>query len=547
MNLGALVAALLLSASANATNRYLVQLKSPAAFQTASHAVKMARFSGQADRQARLLNTSAVVTDVLSNVQLFVVESSSPLAIQALRTHPEVAMVEAEVFHPAPKPVGLSVPQAGAQPQSIHAAAQRETPWGIHAVKAEAAWSTTRGNGARVLVLDTGVDTDHPALISRLEAVRNFVSGEDQNDVTDKVGHGSHVAGTILADGLNNAVVGVAPEAKLLMGKVCTELGCSSVSIATGLDWAVTKNVDVVNMSLGGAFMTSMEAAALRNAEARGVMVVAASGNDGQPRVSFPAAADTAFAVGAIDIGLLKADFSNWGPELDIVGPGVDVISSVPRGTGREALVQMDLGGKGLNDVKSLPFVGSALASVSINDVVFCGLGKAEDFQGVTVTGKFALISRGEITFEEKIKAAKAAGAVGVVIYNNVPGLFQGAASADGSTQTVPVVMIEQMNGEAAKASLAAGEAVSFQLEVSPSDYASLQGTSMATPHVAGVAALVRAANKSLTPLQVRALLKATATPMGPNDQNQFGAGLVNAEAAVAAAKGSPRLFQAAN
>jgi subtilisin family serine protease len=75
---------------------------------------------------------------------------------------------------------------------------------------------------------------------------------------------------------------------------------------------------------------------------------------------------------------------------------------------------------------------------------------------------------------------------------------------------------------------------VNGSIAVIKTDYASFQGTSMATPHVVGVAALVRAANKSLTPAQVRTLLKSTATQLsGPNDENQLGSGLVNAEAAV--------------
>ena len=73
-------------------------------------------------------------------------------------------------------------------------------------------------------------------------------------------------------------------------------------------------------------------------------------------------------------------------------------------------------------------------------------------------------------------------------------------------------------------------------MSIDATDYASFQGTSMATPHVAGVAALVRAANKSLTPAQVRDVLKNTATPLGPNDNNEYGRGMVNAEAAVAQA-----------
>src|ERR1019366_5708101 len=95
-------------------------------------------------------------------------------------------------------------------------------------------------------------------------------------DVTDTVGHGSHVSGTILANGADGGLVGVAPEAKLLMGKVCTEQGCSNVAIASGLDWATSEKLDVVNMSLGGALLSTAEATALQSAEAAGVMVVAA-------------------------------------------------------------------------------------------------------------------------------------------------------------------------------------------------------------------------------------------------------------------------------
>jgi serine protease len=152
------------------------------------------------------------------------------------------------------------------------------------------------------------------------------------------------------------------------------------------------------------------------------------------------------------------------------------------------------------------------------------------------------------IPFADKVKAAIAAGATGVLIANNAPGLIPGTLSTDGSEVAVPAVMIEQSVGDAAKAALAAGSAVNSSIAVIKTDFASFQGTSMATPHVVGVAALVRAANKSLTPAQVRALLKSTATQLsGPNDQNQLGAGLVNAEAAVAKAFSMVPLSQVAN
>jgi subtilisin family serine protease len=182
---------------------------------------------------------------------------------------------------------------------------------------------------------------------------------------------------------------------------------------------------------------------------------------------------------------------------------------------------------------------------------VFAGLGQPQDFAGINVSGKFALISRGTITFGDKVKNALAAGAVGVIIYNNAPGLMQGTLTEDGSEAAIPAAMIEQSIGEMAKQMLAQGQSVRFSMSIDATDYASFQGTSMATPHVAGVAALVRAANPSLTPDQVRQVLKSTATPLGPNANNEYGSGLVNAREAVAkafvGALVSPKMASSAN
>jgi subtilisin family serine protease len=534
----ALIAALGLVASAHASpKRYLVQFKSAATFQAMSRnmAALSSPFNSVQAGQVHLFNTDTAVTQTLPNLKMMVIESEDGLAVESLRSHPAIAFVEPEFFHPAPQPIATHGPsgQMEIARNSKKPAAAMDIPWGITAVHAPQAWNTTRGQGARVMVLDTGIDQGHPALTNQIEAVQNFTGG-DANDVTDDVGHGSHVSGTILADGKNGGLVGVAPEAKVLMGKVCSAQGCSSIAIAQGLDWAVTEHADVVNMSLGGPFMSQGEATAVQNAEDAGVLVIAASGNDGKPSVSFPGAAATVLAVGAIDINLAKADFSNWGPQLGIVGPGVDVISSVPRGTGRGSAIELDLDGKGLNEIKSLPFTGSPVSSAGTNTLVFADLGKPEDFAKVDVKGKFALVNRGEIAFKDKVVNAIAAGATGVLIVNNVPGLIPGTVTTDGSEVAVPVVMIEQSVGAAAQAALSAGQVVNGSIAVIKTDYASFQGTSMATPHVVGVAALVRAANKSLTPAQVRTLLKSTATQLsGPNDENQLGSGLVNAEAAV--------------
>ncbi|MGE0527318.1 MAG: S8 family serine peptidase [Bdellovibrionales bacterium] len=538
------LSSVLTSGASADTKRYLVRFKSEKTFQAMARSAKPSLWDSATGSVApmRLFNTNASVAETFDHVGLMVIESSDARAIESLRTHPAIALVEEEILHPAPPRIASA--SMGAQ----RSPAKMDTPWGVITVKAPEAWTITRGDGARVMVLDTGLDRGHQALAGRLERGRNFTSA-DGEDFRDTIGHGTHVAGTILAEGLSGGLVGVAPEAKVLMGKVCMEEGCSSIAIAAGLNWAIEEKVDVVNMSLGGFFMSEGEAQAIRRAEQQGVFIAAASGNDGTGTVSYPAAADSVLAVGAVNPDLSRAEFSQWGPELDVVAPGVDILSSVPQGTGRGATVEVDLTGTGSQRIKCLPFQGSPMYEAQSLDVVFAGLGRPEDFRGLNVRGKFVLISRGEISFADKVRAAAQRGALGALIYNNAPGLMQGQLSEDGSEAAIPAVMIEQEVGESVRAVLSQGRPIRALVAVEATDYASFQGTSMAAPHVAGVAALVRAANKNLTPAEVREVLKSTARPLEPNTENEFGAGLVDAEAAVTRARelASDQLRRAAN
>lgn len=508
-----------------ASKRYLVTFKSDSTFKEVAQSFKGGNLLKS--QAAMALSKASLNVQVLEKVKMVVVEADSK-GIAQLESTSAIAYIEEEQFFPAPAPIGTFSQQP---PHSIAAVSQMERPWGIDAVKAPAAWNVTRGKGVKVAVIDTGIDEAHPAVASRFISAANFVGGS-QSDYKDEVGHGTHVAGTVLADGVSGGLVGVAPEASLYAAKVCGSLGCSTVAIASGVNWAVEQGADVINMSLGGPFMTYGERAAYDAAEAAGVIIVAASGNSGTPKVSFPAAYTTTFAVGALNPDLTKADFSQWGPELDIVAPGVDVMSAVPRGSGRASEVEVDFG-SGMESLKSTSFQGAAATTLENGSFVYAGLGKSTDFQGLDLEGKVALISRGEITFADKAKNAIDAGATGIVIFNNEPGLIQGALTQDGSELAIPVVMIEQTAGERARDLLATGAAITTNMGIVPSDYASFQGTSMASPHVAGVAALVKGANPMLTPAQIRSILKESAVSLSPNDQNQLGSGLVNAEEAV--------------
>lgn len=574
MKLASLIASVLLLASfAQAKDRYLVQFKSEQGFKA------MESYFTTTESTAPAMQKS------LDNVQAIVLKTKNLDLVNRLKNHPEVESVVAETFFPAPKPVNgfkmaiqrvdlFEKARRGQKPvnnglTSPEFKAGEATPWGILAVNAGDAWALSgAGSKSRVLVLDTGIDAQHPAIAANFEKGRNFTEGAngqvDAADYNDTEGHGTHCSGTILGVyNEANGFTGVAPKAKLLMGRVCGAEGCSNIAIVEGINWGIQEKVDVISMSLGGPVGGAGEKAAVAKADKANVVVVAASGNGaddpnyspnkndpkcggaGNPfapnscGVSFPAAFPTVVAVGALDSSLAKTSFSQWGPELDIAAPGAAVVSSIPRGTGRESKVELEINGV-KSVVKSSAFGGTELfATPLVNQLVAVpGVGKPEDFATVNVEGKFALISRGEIKFADKVSNAIAAKAVGVIIYNNKPGLMQGSLSEDGSLINLPVVMVEQTTGQAIVEALTRGEGVHAAVSTSPSDYAAFDGTSMATPHVAGVVALIRSANKKLTPAQVRAILTSTARPLAPNDTNQFGAGLVQADLAVKKAVG---------
>ncbi len=538
LNVFSLILSVLLATSAQASQRVIVIMKDQQTFKAAHMAYRTngAYALKGSGIKSSLANVDGQVEASLENLNTLIVNAKDESEISKLQADPSVAYVEKEVFHEAPRPVAgwLAAPAPTTPVQQVPGA---KTPWGILAVKAPQAWAVSKqGAGARVLVLDTGIDFNHPSLKANYEQGKDFTGDSTGSDVTDHVGHGSHVSGTIAGVMDSSGFTGVAPKAKLLMGRVCSEQGCSNIAIASGINWGITQKVDVISMSLGGAMSTPAERDAVAKADKAGVTVVAASGNDGSNKVSYPAALPTVIAVGAVDNTMKKADFSQFGKELAIVAPGVDVVSSVPQGTGRESSVVLSVGQKSAK-VNSATFQGAReVLKGETNTLVDCGLGKPENFTGKDVKGKYALISRGEISFGDKIKNAIAAGATGAIIYNNAPGLLQGSLTSDGSTLPAAVFMIEQTVGQQLVAALNAKTPVSANVQTVATDYASFQGTSMATPHVAGVVALIKATNKALTGSQVKAILKQTATALGPNTNNEYGAGMVNAEAAVNAA-----------
>jgi subtilisin len=211
-------------------------------------------------------------------------------------------------------------------------------PWGLNTIEAYSSWQITQGTGARVMILDTGIDQNHPALSGNIEKGKNLLDKPAaQYEYFDEVGHGTHVAGTIVGHlqndpKLGDIILGVAPESRLLIGRVCAvKIGCSVLSIIKGLDWAISEKVDVVNLSLGSPEDSELLHNAIRAAvNTAGIVVVAASGNNGSDKLLFPAQYPETISVGAVDNELNRASFSQYGPSLNIMAPGVGIFSSIP-------------------------------------------------------------------------------------------------------------------------------------------------------------------------------------------------------------------------
>lgn len=211
-------------------------------------------------------------------------------------------------------------------------ASDPEQPWGILRVKAEEAWKTTRGAGANVAVIDTGIDAKHPDLAANVKGGWNATNPQAPDNFIDDNGHGSHVSGTIAAVRNSTGVVGVAPEATLWGVKVLDANGSGTfANVIAGIQWAAEHKMDVANMSLGASRGNQALADSVTNATKAGVTIIAAAGNSGGA-VGYPAAYPECIAISASDIRDGLASFSSRGPEVALIAPGVDVKSTTMGG-----------------------------------------------------------------------------------------------------------------------------------------------------------------------------------------------------------------------
>jgi thermitase len=203
--------------------------------------------------------------------------------------------------------------------------------WGLTSTRFGGAWNAAKGSGAKVAIVDSGVYSEHPD-IGRILAQRDFVEGDAVAD--DDFGHGTHVTGIAGAlTGNGKGVAGGCFKCGLLIAKVMDARGSATASrVVEGINWSVNHGADVVNLSLGGTANSSVVRTVVNRAYGRGVVVVAAAGNERTNVPVYPAAYSTAIAVSATTADDKLARFSNRGDWVDLAAPGTDILSTSKSG-----------------------------------------------------------------------------------------------------------------------------------------------------------------------------------------------------------------------
>ncbi len=497
--------------------RVLVQMRPHRAMQTAHDLAAQHGFSVQKEFG---------VLSHIRNSSYFVAQSTSHTAdqlVQILRRSPDVEHVEPvyrrKIRWPA-RPNDPFFDQLWALESTGQVVNGSSTVPGVDAGWFEAYRLSRPATGIVVVgVIDTGVDYTHPDLAMWMNTAEMPTNGVDDDgngyvddyygydfagdfgappdsdpaDIDESLGHGTHVSGTIGAV-LNNSlgVAGYHPAIRIMALKASDDGNeIPTDACIEAIDYAIMMktsgwNVVALNASYGGPEYSVIERDAIAAAGNAGIVFCAAAGNDGfnndispQYPASYPCS--NIVAVAASQLNDMLASFSNYGSNsVHLAAPGRQIYSTVPTYFTTHAELQAPGSNIAANN---LTFAGRTAGLTGT--LHGCGLGYATSFPA-EVSGNIALIERGILYFSEKVSNAMAAGAAGAVIYNNVAGNFSGTLQTPGPW--IPAISITQADG----LWLAAQGTQTVVLINAPDPtnaYAFTEGTSMATPQVAGAVA----------------------------------------------------------
>ncbi|MCW8863912.1 MAG: S8 family serine peptidase [Colwellia sp.] len=443
--------------------------------------------------------------------------------IEKLRKHPSVASIEPDYQR--------------------YLMAQNQ-PWGIAQTQSDQLTDADAAN-MTVCIIDSGYERANPDLnANNASGTNNSGTG---NWYQNGGSHGTHVAGTIAGVNNSEGVVGIMPNTNvnLHIVKVFNESGWGySGDLSDAVDTCVNNGAKVINMSLGGSGSSNAEKNALQAAANTGVLLIAASGNDGNSTMSYPASYDSVMAVGALDSNNQHAEFSQYTSQVEISAPGEAILSTVA-GDGRLGYITVGSTTYGNdNVVPQTHYIQSGgnyvVSNVdgSANGVLASCTISGSSYSCTNVNGNICLAERNDNqkgSNYPEINPAKAcadAGASAVIVYSDStrPGLQNPFLVDANSDVTVPTVSVSRTLGQQLMGQLGTNASLTVN---GSQDYAYYNGTSMATPHVAGVAALVWSNNPNCTADDVRSALKNTAVDLdvaGRDDKT--GHGLVQAKAA---------------
>ncbi|MCW8092656.1 S8 family serine peptidase [Alteromonas sp. ASW11-130] len=441
--------------------------------------------------------------------------------VKGLMNNPHVKLVEADQVR---RPMALFNDDAG-DPMVTQV-----TPYAVYQSQANQL-SFNANAGMKVCVIDSGLDS------SNSDFVWSAITGDNDpgtGNWFDNGGpHGTHVAGTIGAADNGYGVVGMAPGVDMHIIKVFNAEGWGySSDLAHAAQLCQQAGANIINMSLGGGGANSTEENAFINFVNDGGFVVAAAGNDGNSVRSYPAGYPAVMMIGANDADNNIADFSQY-PScttgrgknvttdeticVEVTAGGVDTLSTYPAGMATVSSLSAD----GVSfDSSAMENGGNASGAT-----YFMGLGDTIDSGAA---GKICVMDRGSISFYDKVNNCEQSGGIGAVIINNEAGMLYATLGETNDT-TIPAV------GAALEDRSALVAATNMDLSIDASDYGFMSGTSMATPAVAGMAALVWSNHPTCTGEDIRAAFKATAMDSGASGKdNFFGYGIVQAADASA-------------
>ncbi|NUJ19644.1 S8 family peptidase [Bacillus glycinifermentans] len=241
--------------------------------------------------------------------------------VQDLKDDPDILYVEKNVSFTAADSTEFKVlsDEIGEDSDSFE-------QWNLKPIQAEKAWSAgLTGKNVKVAVIDTGISAHDELTVSGGTSTVSYTSS-----YSDDNGHGTHVAGIIGAKHNDYGIDGIAPGVQLYAIKALDQNGTGDLeSILKGIDWSIEHGVNVINMSLGTSTDSQILHDAVDKAYQKGILLVAASGNDGNGHpVDYPAAYSSVIAVSATDEENGIAGFSNTGADVEFSAPGTSIIST---------------------------------------------------------------------------------------------------------------------------------------------------------------------------------------------------------------------------